>query len=31
MIGREVLADWLADRFNIDQPALPKMSINPPI
>jgi pimeloyl-ACP methyl ester carboxylesterase len=28
-IGQEVLADWLADRFGIDQRALLKTSINP--
>jgi hypothetical protein len=28
-IGQEVLADWLADRFGIDQRALLRTSINP--
>jgi hypothetical protein len=28
-IGQEVLADWLADRFGIDQRALLKTSFNP--
>jgi dienelactone hydrolase len=28
-IGQEVLADWLADRFRIDQRALMKTSLNP--
>jgi hypothetical protein len=28
-IGQEVLADWLADRFGIDQRALLKTSWNP--
>jgi hypothetical protein len=28
-IGQEVLADWLADRFGIDQRTLLKTSINP--
>ena len=28
-IGQEVLADWLADRFGIDQRALLRSSINP--
>jgi dienelactone hydrolase len=28
-IGQEVLADWLADRFGIDQRALLKTSVNP--
>jgi hypothetical protein len=28
-IGQEVLADWLADRFGIDQRGLLKTSINP--
>jgi hypothetical protein len=27
-IGEEVLADWLADRFGIDQRALLKTSVN---
>ena len=28
-IGQEVLADWLADKFGIDQRALLKTSFNP--
>lgn len=28
-IGQEMLADWLADRFGIDQRPLLKTSINP--
>jgi hypothetical protein len=28
-IGQELLADWLADRFGIDQRKLLKTSINP--
>jgi pimeloyl-ACP methyl ester carboxylesterase len=28
-IGQEVLADWLADRFGIDQRALGKLALNP--
>jgi hypothetical protein len=28
-IGQEILADWLADKFGIDQRALLKTSFNP--
>jgi hypothetical protein len=28
-IGQELMADWLADRFGIDQPALMQKSLNP--